>query len=96
MRNELKVFPRLSTAQFLSLGFTANKSALIYESITKIIELKHAIENEIKKKKHSKVAYLKKDRGLSSNIVRNWENQESVHSKPLNTNYNAIERAETK
>mmetsp|Transcript_48563 Transcript_48563/g.105814 ORF Transcript_48563/g.105814 Transcript_48563/m.105814 type:complete len:93 (-) Transcript_48563:1142-1420(-) len=43
MRNELKVFPKLNVNQFLSMGFTAVKSALINTVIDKIIDLKQRI-----------------------------------------------------
>jgi len=90
MRSELKVFPKLSPQQFLSIGYTANKAALASDIIQQVINLKLLLETELKKKQHSKVSYTRKVGLGTSNVVRNYSDSNSN----LVSNYNAFIKTE--
>lgn len=55
LRTELKVFPKLSTSQFLCIGFVDVKSRLLSEIIGSVFKYKSLIDNEEKKQMKSKI-----------------------------------------
>jgi len=55
LRTVLKVFPKLSTNQFLCIGFVDVKSRLLAEVISAVIKYKSTLENEHKKARKSTV-----------------------------------------
>jgi len=89
LRTVLKVFPKLSTNQFLCIGFVDVKSKLMSEVISAVLKFKSTMENEQKKLKKSSVKLNLSNMAVKkSTVVKNYSesNMNTIYNETSNEN----------